>query len=135
MSSRPVEGRGRGSRTPGWIRPPLGGPWHPPAIPEFQGCGRDDYQDQRGPGAPRVIRWTHGLGPERCTVITSGQAVTFTGDFSQHPLDAVPSPLPDPPDNPIARHDAGVVLFARPGLFGFVCGSHPTMRGAVWVWQ
>jgi plastocyanin len=58
-----------------------------------------------------------------------GQQVLWNGSFGTHPLDAEDGDAP----NPIASHTDGRVVFATPGTFGYVCGIHPQMRGAVRV--
>ena len=102
-----------------------------PVFREAQGCTRDIYVDETAPAALRRIRFTHGLGmePERCMRVLVGQTVTFVGDLSVHPLAAAEGD----PDNPIAFHEDRPVTFPRAGVFGFVCGSHPGMRGAIWA--
>jgi hypothetical protein len=102
-----------------------------PPFRELQGCALGDFVDERAPESPRTIRFTHGLGQlaERCMRVAVGQTVSFVGDLSNHPLQA---PVEEP-DNPIARHENGKVTFLAPGVFGFICGSHPAMRGAIWA--
>lgn len=103
------------------------------AFRELQGCAQGDFVDERAPESPRTIRFTHGLGQlaERCMRVAVGQTVSFAGDLSYHPLQA-PA---DEANNPIAWHENGKVTFLTPGVFGFICGSHPAMRGAIWADQ
>jgi hypothetical protein len=58
-----------------------------------------------------------------------GQQVRWVGSFGTHPLDGEGGDLP----NPVAQHQDGIVTFTVPGTYGFVCGFHPVMRGAVRV--
>ena len=86
--------------------------------------------------AKRSIAWDYALGsdPGRCLMINVGQSVTWTGPLSTHPLQpadgTTPSPvLADyPPD--ATSH---TITFPLRGTFGFVCGSHSTMNGAIKV--
>ena len=91
-----------------------------------------DFAERTYSDSPRSITWDISLSGrlERCMVIKKGQDVTFSGDFSTHPLLAEGGDSP----NPIASHDAtGKVTFRAAGLFGFRCGTHPSMTGTIWV--
>ncbi|MBF5066255.1 hypothetical protein G6O45_23770, partial [Salmonella enterica subsp. enterica serovar Istanbul] len=59
------------------------------------------------------------------------QKVTFAGSFSSHPLLASDGDKP----NPITSVDTatGDVTFPKAGTFGYVCGNHPSMIGAIKV--
>ena len=67
---------------------------------------------------------------DRCWTIKKGQDVTWNGDFTMHPLMVQGGDKP----NPISAPDtAGKVTFPNKGTFGFVCGNHPQMTGAIQV--
>jgi hypothetical protein len=94
--------------------------------------GCDTFVDQTAVGAARKIEW--GLpvatSPNRCMMIKRDQTVAFEGDFTVHPLGASGGDAP----NPFAAvPDTGKVTFAAAGTFGFVCGVHASMTGAIKV--
>lgn len=91
-----------------------------------------NFTDRSAASASRIITWDFSVStaPERCMIIKKGQDVTFMGDFTFHPLLASGGDMP----NPISKPDAtGKVTFAKAGLFGFMCGNHPSMTGAIQV--
>ena len=102
-----------------------------PPPPEIAGCAPDGYVDHTAADAPRQIAWGHGVGllPERCMKIRAGQSVAFVGDHSAHPL----APIDGEGGNPFFGQANGMVHFDRAGLYPFVCGDHPGMRGAIWA--
>jgi len=77
----------------------------------------------------------------RCLAIDAGQAVTFSGSFSAHPL--YPSAKRGTLDgNPIGGTSSGDrkdIRFPSPGFFAYYCGVHggsddgSTMAGVIWV--
>ena len=90
------------------------------------------FVDRSASAASRTITWDFPVStsPERCMTIKKGQDVIFNGDFTLHPLVTSGGDQP----NPIAGFDAtGKVSFAKAGTFGFVCGNHPGMTGAIKV--
>lgn len=90
------------------------------------------FEDRTAGGASRTLTWDFAIGtaPERCITIKKGQDVTFSGDFTMHPLESSGGDTP----NPIGGHDAnGKVSFTAAGTFGFICGFHPAMTGAIKV--
>ncbi|MBN1606218.1 MAG: hypothetical protein JW940_06270 [Polyangiaceae bacterium] len=99
----------------------------------LNGCNQQsDYQDLTAPSADRTIDWT--FGAQDCLKIRAGQSVTWSGNFTTHPLEPW---LGDTP-NPIESHtgDTGdhVVGFDASGTFGYRCAVHTTtMFGAIWV--
>lgn len=103
-------------------------------APTVNGCVI--FVDGTHPLAERVIPWDFSLGfaPGRCLSISVGQSVTWSGPLGTHPLQAAggttPSPiLADyPPD--ATSHS---IAFPVPGLYGYVCGNHSTMQGAIRV--
>lgn len=84
----------------------------------------------------RTIEWGFGIGflPERCMQVKKGQSVRLEGNFGAHPLGPgggdEPNPFSGLPD-PVAG--ASVVSFPTVGVFGFECGIHATMSGAIRV--
>jgi plastocyanin len=90
------------------------------------------FTDRSAPSASRTLTWDFSISsaPERCMIVAVGQSVDFNGDFSVHPLTASGGDSP----NPIANADAkGNVTFTAAGTFGFACGVHPSMIGAIKV--
>jgi plastocyanin len=90
------------------------------------------FDDRSADSAVRTLNWDFSIatGPDRCVKVKKGQDVTFAGDFLTHPLTAFNGDKP----NPIANADAaGKVTFTAVGTFGFQCGNHPAMTGAVQV--
>ena len=91
------------------------------------------FVDRTAAGASRNITWDFPVStaPERCMTIKVGEAVTFMGDFTLHPLMAGGGDSP----NPFSMVDTttGKVTFAKAGLYGFACGNHPSMIGAIQV--
>ena len=77
-----------------------------------------------------MIVWDTTLSSKanRCMKVKVGQTVAYEGTFSTHPLGPAggdaPSPFASVPDT-------GKVTFDRAGTFGFVCGVHPSMTGAI----
>ena len=90
------------------------------------------FTDKTAAGAARSITWSFPLSnDDRCWTIKKGQTVTFSGDFSQHPLLVQDGTKP----SPITNYDmtTGKVVFGAVGTYGFVCGNHPQMTGAIQV--
>jgi hypothetical protein len=98
------------------------------------------FQDGSPSMSDRYIPWgtpgTFLTGvAERCLQIKVGQAVTFQGDFTAHPLAAEGG---DAPAIPGKTSSTGMedyeVTFNTVGTFGFKCTVHPTqMMGAIHV--
>jgi hypothetical protein len=101
------------------------------AAPVVHGCMDALFVDRSAPGAERRLTWDPSIpgNPARCLRIQVGQHVEWDGSFSFHPLEAEDGDTP----NPIADHADGRVTFHSPGTFGYVCGFHPQMNGAVRV--
>jgi plastocyanin len=89
--------------------------------------GCTSFVDRTADNASRALSWAEEIAdsPERCMKVLTGQTVTFTGDFNDHPLEPAGGDTP----NPIAEQ----ATFTAPGVFGYVCAVHPEMRGAIWV--
>lgn len=98
--------------------------------PMINGC--TVYVDWTASTARREVAWDFPIkdDPDRCALIKVGQTVTFVGDFVTHPLEASGGTKP----NPISKRDeTGKITFSAPGTFGYVCGVHPAMTGAIRV--
>lgn len=91
------------------------------------------FVDRTDAGASRTITWDFSISgaAERCMKIQVGQTVTWSGDFTAHPL--VPQGGDTP--NPVSGVDTatGQVTFAKAGTFGYACSFHPAMVGAIQV--
>ncbi len=95
------------------------------------------FADHTADAAMRSIQWdifVKGV-PERCIKIKAGQVVTWVdgaavADFNEHPLVIY---VPGGGAAPAVDEVTGNATFAKAGLFGFACGVHPTMKGAVLV--
>lgn len=79
-----------------------------------------------------------------CLKIAPGTTVTFTGDFSTHPLipsvsRTAPAPNPIVATNPSTQGaPTASFTFTAPGFFGYFCGAHgddqgDDMSGVIWV--
>ena len=91
-----------------------------------------NFVDRTAAGAMRTIAWSGPplSVPERCMTIKKGQDVTWNGSLSSHPLAPKDGDVP----NPVIGVDAnGKVTFPNAGLFGYECGIHPGMIGAIKV--
>jgi plastocyanin len=67
-----------------------------------------------------------------CAHIKVGQTITWSGAFASHPLEPIGGDTP----NPITATAVGTdksFAFPNAGTFGFGCGVHASMRGAVLV--
>lgn len=102
-----------------------------------EGC--TTFVDRRDPSADRTLLWDQSIAVDdtRCMEIKVGQTVTWgngaggPGDFAQHPV----VPFEGDDNNPIQNmnYQTGEVVFPTAGTFGYVCGTHPAMKGAVKV--
>ena len=90
--------------------------------------GCTTYADETAAGG--AIAWDFNVTP-KCVKVKVGQTVTWTGDFSIHPLAAFNGDTP----NPITTGSGGTskITFPTAGTFGFHCLVHPAMLGAVQV--
>lgn len=100
-------------------------------TPGVGDCQPNQYLDRSAAGADRTLDWgfTITTDPERCMKVQVGQSVTWSGDLEMHPLGSGGGTQP----NPIAANQNGVVTFTSPGTYGFVCLSHSSMKGAIFV--
>lgn len=106
----------------------------------LNGCGAADFaaNDHTAAGDARAITFPGEGEAARqftpsCMRIKAGQAVTWTGGFSTHPLEAAGGDSPSP-----ITVTTGVTTksftFPTAGTYGFDCLNHPgVMRGAIEV--
>ena len=100
-----------------------------------QNCGT--FVDARNSPLERTLQWDFTIiqNPKACVLIHTGQAITWSSDsLEMHPLLAQGGDSP----SPIPYVDQGTtvsVTFNTPGTFGFKCGMHSTMVGAIQVVQ
>lgn len=96
----------------------------------LNGC--TTFVDESAPTAAHKIVWDLSVAssPTRCMTIRKGQTIAFEGNFTAHPLGASGGDTPTPFSSVAAT---GKVTFTAAGIFGFVCGNHPTMTGAIKV--
>jgi plastocyanin len=94
------------------------------------------FEDHTAVGDARAIAFGGANGLKyvpSCMEIKVGQTVTWNGDFATHPLQAFNGDTP----NPIVAPDAGAttdpIAFPTAGTFGFHCGVHANMVGAIKV--
>jgi plastocyanin len=98
------------------------------------------FVDRTGATADRKVPWDLSVTSKdaRCMQIKVGQKVTWSkpdlsgaADFASHPLETNGGDSP----SPISAYDktTGEVTFTKAGTYGFVCGAHSTMQGAIQV--
>jgi len=93
--------------------------------------GCSSYTDKTGGGA--TITWDLSASPpSTCLKIKKGGTVTFNGSFSSHPLLAKDGDSPTPFNSPPSGTTA-TIAFPNAGTFGFICGIHSSMTGAIQV--
>ncbi len=97
--------------------------------------GCTTYEDRTAASADRTIVWIRSVGTV-CLRIKTGQSVTWNPkatDFASHPL----KPSGGGATNPIVAQGPGAAPYVQPfasaGTFGFVCGFHFDMTGAIQV--
>jgi plastocyanin len=88
-----------------------------------------------------TINFTNFMYTPKCLKVTKGTSVTFSGDFSMHPLR--PSAKRGiTSGNPITATDSGSsksFTFDSPGVYAYFCNIHGPaddgtgMEGAIWV--
>lgn len=102
--------------------------------PVLNGCA--EFVDATPANAMRVIAWDYGVGfkPERCLQIALGQSVTWTGPLAAHPLQQAGGSMPSPISSDYGPETTShSITFPATGLFGYVCGQHSNMQGAIRV--
>jgi plastocyanin len=111
----------------------------PGAGPELiNGCTATEFtsNDLSTAATPTIVGPTTSSPTQyapNCITIKAGQSVTWTSDFTDHPLDVNGGSTP----TPITLTSSGsTVTFAFPsvGTYGYQCDAHPgIMFGAVYV--
>jgi plastocyanin len=82
----------------------------------------------------RTLTWDTGVSllPEHCMLIHAGQSVTWSGDFTVHPIVPQGGDVP----TPVTAVNSGVVdtvTFPNAGTYGYQCTIHGYMTGAIKV--
>jgi len=108
------------------------------AAPALNGC--TTYTDMTA--GQVTIKWDESLASseQRCIKIKAEQTVGFSGNFTTHPMKAAGGDSPSPFDdvenarsNPGTPEEGAGFLFSKPGTYGYICGVHAAMTGAVLV--
>ena len=93
------------------------------------------YVDRTGASDSRSVVWDFGIttDPGRCMKVRVGQTVTWMGDaVGAHPLlpdgGSLPNPIPS-----TKTSTSGSTTFTQAGTFGYICGIHSFMTGAILV--
>jgi plastocyanin len=112
-------------------------------TPVFNGCTTAMFMDQSAQAASRAVAFPNGnlTYSPKCILINAGQAVTFNGAFSGHPLKpgAAGVATAGSPNNPIpANTNTGTTLavtFPTAGDYPYFCSLHDGsgMNGVVRV--
>jgi len=102
-----------------------------------QGCSPSDFADKTDAAAMRGITFPMDFTPVQysppCMKIKAGQSVTWTGSFTNHPLEAMNGDAGNP-IKPTTMGTTVTVAFPTAGTFGFDCANHPSiMKGAILV--
>ena len=101
-------------------------------VGTVNGC--TTFEDLTGADANRTIIWIRTVG-QKCLQVKAGQSVVWDPQqtFEAHPL----RPTKGSPESPIAKQESGgaryTVIFPKAGIFGFICGFHFDMTGAIKV--
>lgn len=100
-------------------------------MPLLNGCS--SYVDATADDADRTLAWGYDIenDPRRCLKVRVGQVVTFDGNVSRHPIDALGGARPNPFAGSLSS--ATSFTFDQTGGFGFVCTYHEEMLGVIWV--
>jgi plastocyanin len=94
------------------------------------------FIDETNATALRTIDWgvTVASNPARCQRILSGQTVTWLGSFDSHPIQPSGGTLPTPiAGDTLSGATSYRVTFPDIGVYGYECGLHAGMRGAIEV--
>ena len=112
-----------------------------PAPPSDNNCTLATAVDRTAANANRTIAFANFAYNPPCMKIAAGQTVTWSGDFSFHPLraglivDGMPTGQAGNPIPPTSNGVSVSATFPAAGTFGFYCNFHwPNgMKGAVYV--
>ena len=107
-------------------------------VPLVNRCSEAAAQDSTGMAAV-AVRWGFDLAPS-CVRVSPGTVVTFSGNFSLHPLvggTVVGMVLTPDAASPVPSTSTGTtaeVSTATPGAYGYYCVAHPVaMQGVIYV--
>jgi plastocyanin len=98
----------------------------PACAAAFAGCA--DYTDATATDAARTITFSGGSYTPKCLKLRQGQAVTFSGTFSSHPLEQSCGPV-----GAIAAVNAGktaTYTLGAAGDYGYFCNFHGDATGS-----
>lgn len=97
--------------------------------------GCDDFVVRTDGDADREVAWGFVIttSDERCMTVAVGQSVVYEGSFAGHPLGPSDGDTPNPFAHFVQTTTRATVTFPAVGTYGFECGNHATMRGAVRV--
>ena len=105
----------------------------PDSEAALNGC--TTFIDQTADTAARTIDWVRSVGTV-CYRIKKGQTMTWNPkdtSFSAHPLRLDAGSMGSPIVNQSTGSTPFGATFAATGTFGFSCGFHPDMMGAISV--
>ena len=92
----------------------------------YAGCS--SYVDLTAAGANVVFGGTQGdTYSPACILIRSGQTVTFSGDFTAHPLNE--SCGPSSVFQEVSQGSTASFTFCATGTYGYYCRNHGTVSG------
>lgn len=103
--------------------------------------GCTTYKDLTAVGA-YDIKWDESIASseDRCIKLSVDQPMSWVGNFTTHPIKGSGGSTPNPFDtakdnmsNPGSEQEASALSFNTPGTYGYICGVHATMTGAVLV--
>lgn len=104
------------------------------SLVPVNGCTRATATDMTGM-ATVGLAWS--LPHAACTIVSAGTTVTWTGDFSLHPLTGGVTPTVDPSSAISMATPSGnelAVTFASAGTFPYFCTVHNAgMQGVIYV--
>lgn len=119
-------------------QPPIDAPVDARPVTGLNNCTAQMAVDRTEPIAPRNVMFNGGTYTPACLKIKVGQTVTWSGDFTLHPL--VPGQFGggNQPGNPIMATSTGntmMATFGAAGDFGYYCANHAPggMMGAIYV--
>lgn len=105
------------------------------AGPTLNGCTRSGATDETGSATAAVPAWS--IPHQGCIVVDAGTAVTWTGDFTFHPLSGGETNMADA-SSPISGNTPAngevTVTFATAGEYPYYCTNHgSSMQGVIYV--
>ena len=107
---------------------------------EINGCMGTSARDETGSATVTITDISAWEVPHSaCIIVSQGTAVTWQGNFDEHPLVGGTSPLMDP-GSPVTQAgstsgtDDATITFSATGVFPYFCDMHATtMLGVVYV--